>query len=250
MACKCAQEHEERDKVVAYYCRMYAVQTGVKIDAKSKECSAFLGALLDNLDAMKLALKNDERISSELHGQAYIEEYAQKLFAFAFKRDEASDFGPATIKSFMTAGILMDVLSFFGEVPAEIVKARKYAKYKALYIKRCLDNGEVPVAGPASVDDASSVPDLKSLSKPTADAKPTSQPPAPPKEASSGSPGKADSSQASPSKEPAQSGGKLDPKLTALAVKHAKYAISALDYDDRTTAIKNLQEALKYLTTQ
>ncbi|BHF74584.1 Vacuolar protein sorting-associated protein vta1 [Sparganum proliferum] len=138
----------------------------------------------------------------------------------------------------------MDLVPSYGY---NIVKARKYAKYKAVYIKRCLDNGETPVAGPASVGDESSVPDLSSLSKPTADAKPTSLPP---KEASSGSPGKAENSKASPSKEPAQSGGKLDPKLTALAVKHAKYAISALDYDDRTTAIKNLQEALKYLTTQ
>uniref|UniRef100_A0A0V0JA61 Vacuolar protein sorting-associated protein VTA1 homolog n=1 Tax=Schistocephalus solidus TaxID=70667 RepID=A0A0V0JA61_SCHSO len=231
--------------------RMYAVQTGVKIDAKSKESSKFLSALLDNLDDMKKALKDDERISSELHGQAYIEEYALKLFAFAFKRDEAADFGPATIKSFLTAGILMDVLSFFGEVSEEIVKARKYAKYKAVYIKRCLDSGEVPVAGPASEEDASSLPDLSSLAKLTPEVKPTppSNPPSS-KEPSSGSPGKAGSSHAASPQETAKGGKELDPKISALAIKHAKYAISALDYDDRTTAIQNLQEALKYLTTQ
>ncbi|VDL89966.1 unnamed protein product [Schistocephalus solidus] len=188
---------------------MYAVQTGVKIDAKSKESSKFLSALLDNLDDMKKALKDDERISSELHGQAYIEEYALKLFAFAFKRDEAADFGP------------------------------------------CLDSGEVPVAGPASEEDASSLPDLSSLAKLTPEVKPTppSNPPSS-KEPSSGSPGKAGSSHAASPQETAKGGKELDPKISALAIKHAKYAISALDYDDRTTAIQNLQEALKYLTTQ
>lgn len=49
--------------------------------------------------------------------------------------------------------MLMDVLTVFGELSEDIVKNRKYAKWKAAYIHNCLKNGEVPVPGPQSNND-------------------------------------------------------------------------------------------------
>ncbi|KAG8444178.1 hypothetical protein GDO86_009383 [Hymenochirus boettgeri] len=45
-----AQEHEKRDPVVSYYCRLYAMQTGMKIDSKTPECRKFLLKLMDQLE--------------------------------------------------------------------------------------------------------------------------------------------------------------------------------------------------------
>lgn len=42
----------------------------------------------------------------------------------------------------------MDVLSVFGELNEDLVKNKKYAKWKAAYIHNCLKNGETPVSGP------------------------------------------------------------------------------------------------------
>lgn len=53
-----------------------------------------------------------------------------------------------TVKTFYTAGILMDVLDQFGTLPDDIREKRKYAKWKAAYIHNCLKAGETPMSGP------------------------------------------------------------------------------------------------------
>lgn len=52
------------------------------------------------------------------------------------------------VKLFFTAGLLMDVLSVFGDVSEEIANTQKYAKWKATYIHNCMKNGETPIPGP------------------------------------------------------------------------------------------------------
>ncbi|XP_052827202.1 vacuolar protein sorting-associated protein VTA1 homolog [Octopus bimaculoides] len=52
------------------------------------------------------------------------------------------------VKTFYTAGLLFDVLSVFGETDEDLEKNKKYAKWKAAYIHKCLKNGETPIAGP------------------------------------------------------------------------------------------------------
>jgi len=46
------------------------------------------------------------------------------------------------------------VLSVFGDIQEDISKRAKYAKWKAIYISRCLKNGETPVPGPVAGTDA------------------------------------------------------------------------------------------------
>lgn len=58
------------------------------------------------------------------------------------------------IKLFFTAGLLMDVLSVFGDVSEEIINTQKYAKWKATYIHNCLKNGETPISGPPATESA------------------------------------------------------------------------------------------------
>jgi vacuolar protein sorting-associated protein VTA1 len=43
---------------------------------------------------------------------------------------------------------LFEVLSVFGEIDEDIKKRIKYAKWKAIYISKCLKNGETPIPGP------------------------------------------------------------------------------------------------------
>lgn len=54
------------------------------------------------------------------------------------------------VKCFYNSGLLMDVLTTFGELTDEITNNRKYAKWKAAYIHNCLKNGETPKPGPQS----------------------------------------------------------------------------------------------------
>ncbi|KAM6906200.1 vacuolar protein sorting-associated protein VTA1 homolog [Lycodopsis pacificus] len=148
-----AQEHEKRDPVVAYYCRLYAMQAGMKLDSKTPECRKFLVKLMDQLETMKKELGDNDSISQEVVGNAHIENYALKMFLYADNEDRQGRFHKNMIKSFYSASLLLDVLSVFGELSEENIQHRKYARWKATYIHNCLKNGETPQAGPIGMDE-------------------------------------------------------------------------------------------------
>ncbi|XP_010749064.1 vacuolar protein sorting-associated protein VTA1 homolog isoform X2 [Larimichthys crocea] len=148
-----AQEHDKRDPVVAYYCRLYAMQTGMKLDSKTPECRKFLVKLMDQLETMKKELGDNDSINQEVVGNAHIENYALKMFLYADNEDRAGRFHKNMIKSFYSASLLLDVLSVFGELSEENIQHRKYARWKATYIHNCLKNGETPQAGPIGMDE-------------------------------------------------------------------------------------------------
>lgn len=148
-----AQEHEKRDPVVAYYCRLYAMQTGMKLDSKTPECRKFLIKLMDQLETMKKDLSDNESITQEVVGNAHLENYALKMFLYADNEDRAGQFHKNMVKSFYTSSLLLDVISVFGELSEENIQHRKYARWKATYIHNCLKNGETPQPGPIAMDE-------------------------------------------------------------------------------------------------
>ncbi|XP_068199209.1 vacuolar protein sorting-associated protein VTA1 homolog isoform X2 [Antennarius striatus] len=147
-----AQEHDKRDPVVAYYCRLYAVQTGMKLDSRSPEGRVFLVKLMDQLETMKKELGDNDSITQEVVGNAHIENYALKMFLYADNEDRAGRFHKNMIKSFYTASLLLDVLSVFGDISEENLQHRKYARWKATYIHNCLRSGVTPQAGPMAME--------------------------------------------------------------------------------------------------
>jgi vacuolar protein sorting-associated protein VTA1 len=80
--------------------------------------------------------------------QAYLENYAHRLFTFADQQDRASNFGKNVIKSFYVSAMIYDILTVLGELSEEAKQNQKYAKWKAAYIHNCLKNGEQPHPGP------------------------------------------------------------------------------------------------------
>jgi len=148
---KVAAEHERRDPVITYWCRLYALQTGLGID-KSNDSLAVLLPLMDWLESIKKSSADQEAITSDVVAQAHVENYAHRLFSWADKEDRAAHFNKNVVKAFYTAGIVLDVCETFGELSEEVQEQRKYAKWKAAYIHNCLKNGETPVPGPAGGD--------------------------------------------------------------------------------------------------
>uniref|UniRef100_A0A3Q4BQI2 Vacuolar protein sorting-associated protein VTA1 homolog n=1 Tax=Mola mola TaxID=94237 RepID=A0A3Q4BQI2_MOLML len=266
-----AQEHEQRDPVVAYYCRLYAMQTGMKLDSKTPECRKFLVKLMDQLESMKDDLADNESISQEVVGNAHIENYALKMFLYADNEDRAGRFHKNMIKSFYSASLLLEVLSVFGELSEENIQHRKYARWKATYIHNCLKNGETPQAGPMGMDqDGEAGGTSLAESHTTFKGPPTTTnynnihiPPG--AHAPANTPAEVLPPAAAvkpvplprsvPTVDPTllvaqqQGGVQLSPEDFTKAQKFCKYAGSALQYEDVSTAIQNLQKALKLLTT-
>jgi len=150
---KIATEHEKRDPVITYWCRLAALQNGMSLDKSSKESLAVLLPLMDWLENNKKDLADNEAISNEVVASAHIENHAMKLFLWADKEDRASNFNKNVVKAFYSSGMLFDVLGTFGELTPEVAHHKKYAKWKAAYIHNCLKSGETPIAGPMATGD-------------------------------------------------------------------------------------------------
>ncbi|CAG9115558.1 unnamed protein product [Plutella xylostella] len=145
---KTALEHDTRDPVVAYWCRLHALQTGLKItNKKTPEETKLLVGIMDWLEEAKKVHANNDAVSNEVAAQAHLENYALKVFLYADKQDREQNFGKNVVKAFYTAGMIYDVLTTFGELTDEAAQNRKYAKWKAAYIHNCLKNGETPIPG-------------------------------------------------------------------------------------------------------
>lgn len=53
-----ATQLDQRDeKIVAYYCRLYSVQTGMQINRSLPECKKFLAHLMDILENVCLSIR-------------------------------------------------------------------------------------------------------------------------------------------------------------------------------------------------
>ncbi|XP_051158934.1 vacuolar protein sorting-associated protein VTA1 homolog isoform X5 [Leptopilina boulardi] len=278
---KIATEHDQRDPVVSYWCRLYALQTGLKLSSKSSEETNFLMKLMDWLEVTKKSLHDNEAITNNVAAQAHLENWALKLFLYADKSDRASNFGKNVIQSFYTAGLLYDVITTFGDLTEEAAQNRKYAKWKAAYIHNCLKNGETPVAGPIGEEEDSgsqSVSDT-GISSPPPNTDAFGFPSVPSSSNSNISPPKplnipsenenfipVEPNPYNPAPTPTNpnngqqsfqnfnnlktvGGVTLSVEQMTKAQKLIKWAGSALNYDDVPTTVLNLQKALHLLTT-
>lgn len=94
------QFHYESDYVyvclitLGFMCigRLYALQTALSIDKKSDEAKLFLLPLMEWLENEKRSSTSAELINSDTVAQAYVENYALKLFTWADNMDRAGTF--------------------------------------------------------------------------------------------------------------------------------------------------------------
>lgn len=267
---KIANENAARDPIIYYWCLFYAVQTGMALDKSSPGALQYLTSLLSTLEATKKQLAGQEALTQDMVAQAHVENFAVKLFEYADKNDRQSNFSKNVVKSFYTAGHLIDVLTLFGELDENLTATRKYAKWKATYIHNCLKNGETPKPGPPEGDDeladlelhvppkpdqASSVhpADAGNASAPSTHTQPSSpeRPVAParaqpqvPQHDNASYPESAGSNPAAA----APPSSKLTMDDFIAAQNAAKFAVSALHYEDAATAIDYMHKALAILT--
>jgi len=248
-----ASKHDQRDHVVSYWCRLYALQTGLKLSTKTSEETNFLLKLMDWLETTKKELHDNEAIVNDVAAQAHLENWALKLFLYADKNDRAANYSKNVVQSFYTAQLLYNVLTLFGELSVEASQNRKYAQWKAAYINDCLINGKTPVPGPMKDemdDENDSNKEFNDNEEPTSNVTPES----PKDNISQGIPSvpaNPPSTKTQPEDDAykTESGAKLSVEQVGKAQKLIKWASSALDYDDVATSVMNLRKALHLLTT-
>ncbi|CAL5047519.1 unnamed protein product [Urochloa decumbens] len=143
-----ADELQKHEPLVAYYCRLYAMEKGLRIPQKerTKTTNSILISLMNQLEKDKKALTLGPDDNLHLEG------FALNVFAKADKQDRAGRADINTAKTFYAASIFFEILNQFGELQPDIEQKQKYAIWKAAEIRKALKEGRKPEAGPPGGD--------------------------------------------------------------------------------------------------
>ena len=140
-----ADEMSRADPKVAYYCRMYAVEEGMKAKERSAELNALMGELLKQLESTKAgAALAETREEDEL----YLENFAMKLFAKADKADRANKRDAKTAKMFYVSGVFIEILNQFGPLNEDMGEKQRYAAWRGAELSGAAREGKTPPAPP------------------------------------------------------------------------------------------------------
>ncbi|KAK9239291.1 Vta1 like-domain-containing protein [Lipomyces kononenkoae] len=295
---KRANELENTDRIISYYCKYYAIEEALaaRVHQNDPAAAEYVTNLLDIVENDKGNLQDQDTITDEIVGQAYVEKFATRVFANADKDIINKKATRTTASNLLAASNFLELLKLFGEPDQSLLDRIKYCKFHAARILKAYALGEDPNAyepadvtseshllepesttidhvssslqqasldGTSTTHPVSSTPSLPLPSSPPAlaqDLSPVSAPSAPPR---SFSPPVAAqeipsaSSMSSMHSYQHQEKHKVskvevqqimdDAEKFSLAQKHSRYAISALNYEDVDTAVKELKAALRLL---
>ena len=99
-----AEEVQKVEPKVAYYCRLYAVEEGLKLQNREKVIDELLFSVMDKLEQFK----RSNQLNAE-DDKLYLEGFALKIFNRADKVDIAGKANMSTCKAFYAASVFMEV---------------------------------------------------------------------------------------------------------------------------------------------
>eukprot|EP00483_Globobulimina_turgida_P005837 UN05847 len=142
-----AKKTEKVSPVIAYYCRLYAIQEAMKLDESKKTVttkqwmSLQMGKLEENaVDCSREQAK--EKITSMAHN----------VFKHADEIDRAGKANKTTAAAFNSAFVFYTILKQFGDRNEQIAEAGKYCMFKTTDILKALKEGRTPKPGPPGDD--------------------------------------------------------------------------------------------------
>jgi vacuolar protein sorting-associated protein VTA1 len=150
--------------LVAYYCRMFAINKGIDLKGTSNDVMPYLQSLMGLLETNKSTMNNIPKDQAK----CTIENYACSLFSGADDTDMNAVANKETAMEFYKASTFFEILEQFGPVDQEVTDKNLYAKWKATDINRALKEGRQPSRGGPDGEgisnNASSSPNMAPLS--------------------------------------------------------------------------------------
>eukprot|EP00796_Vickermania_ingenoplastis_P008458 gene8458-5934_t len=260
-----AEEFQQKDPVVSYFLRTHAVHVGAKRRSKDdQEGVHFLNTLLDELGREKAAL--GARLQG-VDGRTALTKTALALFRRADEEEQAGQCNLSLVRLFFTAAVLFEATAQFtkdGSMDPIAAERCRYAKYTASRMKKAIDSGalytradhpeggspsrptppdQMAGAGEGEGRRQTDVPRQKKSSVTINDSRPQMH--QPPKQ--SPPPPQPKPAPASDAPEPEDRAGRVTMDDIFAAQKHAKQAVSALQFLDHKQAVAELRAALALL---
>jgi len=150
-----ATELDEREPLMAYYCRLCAVKVGMLLVTPANK-SVLQPHLLQIMDLLEKTKKEFQEaggtIPSDEDGKEYVKAFAYKVFLLADNEDRAGNANDKTAKKFLAASTFYDILKVFGDLAEDVQEKQRYAKWKASDILKAIKEGRKPTPGPPGGD--------------------------------------------------------------------------------------------------
>lgn len=106
-------------KVVAYFCRKYAVERGIKLRDNSPDSNTYLMGLMTTLEKDKSSFT-----MSQEEKQLICEKFAYSVFSKADEEDRGGAADRSTAKTFYAAASFFDILEQFGELSSDVSESK------------------------------------------------------------------------------------------------------------------------------
>ncbi|EXF84520.1 hypothetical protein CFIO01_09648 [Colletotrichum fioriniae PJ7] len=141
-----ANQLRQHKPVVTYWCEYWVVN---QILAKGlhnvdDESLSYTTNLMDRLEQTKTENAQEEAITDDTVGQAYVEQFAQETLDRAEKVMRANRVTRQTADTFDAAATFLLLGNIWGPVDEETLKKVKYAKWNAARILKALKEGKDP----------------------------------------------------------------------------------------------------------
>ncbi|KAJ9058155.1 hypothetical protein DSO57_1015192 [Entomophthora muscae] len=278
-----AKEIKVKSQVVAYFCLTYAIKRGIELKASSPESRTFLSELMDRAEKERDSLKGSPEITSDIEGKNIMLKTANDVFQYSDSQEKAGNWTRATALGFLAASNFYEVTRLFGEqLEDEYEQKIKYARFKAAEVHTAIKTGKkpesfqepastqpeeyippdpsAPVIFPKGLTDFPPISPQSHYTPPVHFTQPSPDLPYNPPQEPHFQPINQHTFSTPPSSHHYQPTPPQNPHsyypppsagppahVTAKATKHARHAISAMQFDDVSTAIANLQSAINEL---
>ncbi|ATY60567.1 hypothetical protein CCM_02849 [Cordyceps militaris CM01] len=131
---------------VAYWCEYHAVNqiVGKSLHTTDDDCFNFTRTLIERLEATKAERADDDAITDNTAGQAYVEMFAQETFDRAERTMRADKVTRQTADTFDAAATFFDLTREWGTPEADTLQKIKFAKWNAARILKAIRQGLDP----------------------------------------------------------------------------------------------------------
>ncbi|KAG5439860.1 hypothetical protein PCANB_000142 [Pneumocystis canis] len=141
---KRAEEMIKADIIVSYYCYYWAVKLGLNLPLKTKISKEYLEMIIETLERIKKESINIIEIHDEAIGEIYMKKFAEEIFKNADNDLKMKCILPQTSKKFLAAVNFFEVTKIWGELNSDVLYKIKYAKMCAIDIIKAYRDGLDP----------------------------------------------------------------------------------------------------------
>ncbi|KAL2255842.1 hypothetical protein VTK26DRAFT_2625 [Humicola hyalothermophila] len=146
---KCATKAAQLQTVkpiMAYWCEYWAVNQilAKQLHTANEDILRYTTSLMDKLEQTKAEYADEDAVTDDAAGQAYVEQFAQETLDRAERVVRANRVTQQTATTFDAAATFFHVANIWGPVDQETQQKIKYAKWNAARIIKAIKEGKDP----------------------------------------------------------------------------------------------------------